>query len=165
MGVCAQLLSHVRLFATPWTVAHQAPVFMQFSRQEYWSGLPFPSPGDLPALRIEPESPALAGRFFTTAPPGKPAITIQFNNSPPEYIPSKSWKQELKKYPHMHSYSNTVHSGWKVEATQLCIDRWTGNKTGRMHTMAFGPTWEWSTDACYNVDEPWIYYAKWISQT
>ena len=41
-------LSHIRLFATPWTVAHQAPPSMEFSRQEYWSGLPFPSPGDLP---------------------------------------------------------------------------------------------------------------------
>ena len=45
---------------------------MRFSRQEYWSGLPFPSPGDLPDPGIEPTSPALAGRFFTTAPPGKP---------------------------------------------------------------------------------------------
>ena len=45
-------LSHVRLFATPWTVAHQAPPSMEFSRQEYWSGLPFPSPGDLPDPRI-----------------------------------------------------------------------------------------------------------------
>jgi len=56
--VCA-MLSHVRLFATPGTVAHQAPLSMGFPRQEYWSGLPFPSPGNLPDLRIEPESPAL----------------------------------------------------------------------------------------------------------
>ena len=54
---------------TPWTVAHQAPQSMGFSRQEYWSGLPFPSPGDLPDPGIEPESPALAGRFFTAEPP------------------------------------------------------------------------------------------------
>ena len=46
-------------FATPWTVAYQAPLSMEFSRQEYWSGLPFPSPGDLPDQGIEPESPAL----------------------------------------------------------------------------------------------------------
>ena len=57
--------------ATPWTVAYQAPLSMGFSRQEYWSGLPFPSPGDLPSPGIEPVSPALAGRFFTTVPPGK----------------------------------------------------------------------------------------------
>ena len=55
--VCAQLLSCVRLFATPWTVACQAPLSKGFSRQEYWSGLPFPTPGDLPDSVIEPESP------------------------------------------------------------------------------------------------------------
>ena len=52
-------LSRVRLFATPWTVAHQAPLSMGFSRQEYWSGLPFPSPGDIPDPGIEPRSPLL----------------------------------------------------------------------------------------------------------
>ena len=52
-------LSRVQLFATPWAVAYQAPPSMGFSRQEYWSGLPFPSPGDLPNLGIEPRSPAL----------------------------------------------------------------------------------------------------------
>ena len=52
-------LSRVRLFSTPWTVAYQAPPFMGFSRQECWSGLPFPSPGDLPNSGIEPGSPAL----------------------------------------------------------------------------------------------------------
>ena len=62
-------LSHVRLLVTPWTVAHQAPLSMGFSNQEYWSGLPFPSPGDLPDPGIKPaslSSPALAGGFFTT---------------------------------------------------------------------------------------------------
>ena len=58
--------------ATPWTVACLAPLSLGFPRQEYWSGLPFPSPGDLPDPGIEPESPALTGRFFTTEPPGKP---------------------------------------------------------------------------------------------
>ena len=61
----------VQLFATPWTGARQAPLSMEFPRQEYWSGLSFPSPGDLPDLGIEPTSlvsPALAGRFFTTVP-------------------------------------------------------------------------------------------------
>ena len=57
-------LSRVRLLATPWTVAHQAPLSMGFPRQEYWSGLPRPSPGDLPDPGIEPTSPALAGGFF-----------------------------------------------------------------------------------------------------
>ena len=52
--------------------SHQVPLSMGFPRQEYWSGLPFPSPGDLPDPGIKPKSPALAGRFFTTEPPGKP---------------------------------------------------------------------------------------------
>ena len=60
------------LVATPWTVAHQAPLTIGFHRQEYRNGLPFPSPGDLPDRGIKPVSPALAGRFFTGEPPGKP---------------------------------------------------------------------------------------------
>ena len=58
--------SCARLFATPWTVASQAPLYMEFSKQEYWSALPFAPPGDLPNPGIRPMSPALAGRFFTT---------------------------------------------------------------------------------------------------
>ena len=69
-----QALSPGHLFATQWTVAPQAPLSMGFSRQEYWSGLPFPPPGDRPNPGIEPSrsltSPALAGGFFTTAPHG-----------------------------------------------------------------------------------------------
>ena len=65
-------LSRVRLFATPWTVAHQAPPSMGFSRQEYWSGLPFPSPGDLPDLGIEPRSHTLQADALTSELPGKP---------------------------------------------------------------------------------------------
>ena len=66
------MLSCVRLFATPWIVAHQASLSLGFSRQEYWDVLSFPSPGHLPNPGVEPESPALAGRFFTTEPLGKP---------------------------------------------------------------------------------------------
>ena len=65
-------LSRVRLFATPWTVVYQAPPSMGFSRQEYWSGLPFPSPGDLPNPGIKPRSPALEADALTSEPPGKP---------------------------------------------------------------------------------------------
>ena len=61
-------------FATPWTAAHQAPLSVGFSRQEYWSELPFPSPGDLSSPEIEPMSPALAGGFFTAEPPGFPYV-------------------------------------------------------------------------------------------
>ena len=85
MHVC--MLSHfsrVRLFATPWTVAWQAPLSMGFSRQEYWSGLPCPS-GDLPDPGIEPvsfRSPALAGRFFTTSATAVPV----FNPSTASFV-------------------------------------------------------------------------------
>ena len=67
-------LSPVRLFVTPWTAAYQAPLSMVFSRQEYWSGLPFPSPGDLPDPGIEPGSPAFQVDALTSEPPGKPII-------------------------------------------------------------------------------------------
>ena len=71
--VCCCLVDKSYPTVIPRTVAHQAPLCMRFPRQEYWSGLPFPSSGDLPNPGIEPASPALAGRFFTTEPPGKPA--------------------------------------------------------------------------------------------
>ena len=67
-----QSLSRVRLFATPWTAAHQAPPSMGFSKQEYWSGLPFPSPGDLPNPGIELGSSALQADALTSELPGKP---------------------------------------------------------------------------------------------
>ena len=67
-------LSCVQLFATPWTVAYQGPPSMGFSRQEYWSGLPFPPPGDLPDPGIEPGSPALQADALPSEPPGKNII-------------------------------------------------------------------------------------------
>ena len=76
--LCAWVLSHfsrVQLFVTLWTAARQVSLSMGFSRQEYWSGLPCPPPGDLPNPGIKPTSlmsPALAGKFYTTEPPGKP---------------------------------------------------------------------------------------------
>ena len=85
-------LSHVRLFATPWTVAHQAPTSMEFSRQEYWSGLPFPSPGDLANPGIKPGSPTLRANTLPSEPPGKPTIHkdklkwIKYLNVRPETI-------------------------------------------------------------------------------
>ena len=64
-------------FVTPWTATYQAPLSMGFPRQEYWSGLPLPSSGDLPDPGIEPTSPALAGGFFALEPPGKPLLLRQ----------------------------------------------------------------------------------------
>ena len=62
------MLSCIQIIVTPWTVAYQAPLSMELSRQEYWSGLPFPTPGDLPNPGIKPVLPG----FFTTVPPGEP---------------------------------------------------------------------------------------------
>ena len=70
-------LSRIQLFAIPWTVAYQAPSPMEFSRQEYWSGLPFPSPGHLPDPGIEPGSPALQTDSLPSEPPGKPYKAIK----------------------------------------------------------------------------------------
>ena len=70
MKVKVKSLSHVLLFVTPWTVAHQAPPSMGFSTQEYWSELPFPSPGDLPDPGIEPRFPTLQADALTSEPPG-----------------------------------------------------------------------------------------------
>ena len=69
-------LSRVRLFTTLWTVAHEAPPSMGFSRQEYWSGLPFPSPGDLRNPGIKPTSPALQAEALTSEPAGKPSYAV-----------------------------------------------------------------------------------------
>ena len=69
-GKDVRVLCCVLLFAIPWPVAHQVPLSLEFSRQEYWSGLPFPPPGDLPEPGIQPTSlisPALAGWFFTSS--------------------------------------------------------------------------------------------------
>ena len=75
MSMC--MLSHVQLFVNSWIAAHQAPLSMAFSRQEYWRGLPFPSPGDLPDPGIEPRSPTLQADALSSEPPGKPTGKAQ----------------------------------------------------------------------------------------
>ena len=68
-------LSHVQLFAAPWTVAHQATLSMEFTRQEYWSGCPFPSPGNLPNAGVEPRSPALQVDSLRLSHQGRPSTS------------------------------------------------------------------------------------------
>ena len=78
LKVKVKSLSHVQFFVTPWTVVCQAPLSMEFFRQEYWSRLPFSTPGDLPQTGIKPSSPAFparAGRFSTTEPHGNPSVS------------------------------------------------------------------------------------------
>ena len=90
-------LSCVRLFATPWTVAYQAPRSMGFSRQEYWSGLPFPFPGYLPNPEIEPGSPALQTDALPSEPLGKPldfwkTILLIISDNHRLSPPSRLWR-------------------------------------------------------------------------
>ena len=84
-----QLLSHVQLFVTPWTVAHHAPLSMGIPRQESWSGLPVPSPGDLPGPRIEPRSPAspaLQADSLSQRHWESPFLSVQFSTISVKYI-------------------------------------------------------------------------------
>ena len=77
-------LSRVRLFETPWTIVCKAPLSVEFSRQEYWSGLPFPSPGDLPHPGIEPKSPTLRADALPSEPPGNACEVHSLVSDPEE---------------------------------------------------------------------------------
>ena len=79
----------------PWTVAHQAPLSMGFSRQEYWSGMPFPSPGDLPDPGIKPRSPTLQADALTSAPPGKQNCSIQSSAATFLSSTGQIWEENL----------------------------------------------------------------------
>ena len=127
--------SYVQLFATLWTVAHETPLSMGFSREEYWNGLPFPSPGDLPDAGIEPISllsPALAGGIFTTrATQAKTYITEKKKkrvivvgrgqkggNTP--YLPT---------YTHTHTHTHTHTSSENIQRNMMSILKSTQNQT------------------------------------
>ena len=92
----------------PWTVAYQAPQTMESSRQEYWSGLPFPSPGDLPDPGIEPRSPMLQADALPSEPPGKPILYTQV------YIPVQSLSFEI--------WARPVIRLWYVQKGRECTD-------------------------------------------
>ena len=79
--------SHVQLFVTPWTVVHQDPLSMEFSRQEHWSGLPSPSPGDLPDAEIRPPSPALQADSLPSEPPGSLILPMLLPQVAPASLP------------------------------------------------------------------------------
>ena len=101
------MLRLVSLFATPWTIySPPAPLSRGFSRQEYWSCLPFPSPGDLLDSGIKPASPALAGRFFTTEPPGKRVHHLD------NRISATSWLQKKKKKRKVHLLLQEMQETW-----------------------------------------------------
>ena len=97
-------------FQIPWTVAHHAPLSMGFPRQEYWSGLPFPSSEDLPEPGIKPMSPALAGRFFTTEPPGKTGTNIGAEPGVPRVNFQGQTYSDISHSPHLHPLPGPVPS-------------------------------------------------------
>ena len=107
--------SRVRLSVTPWTVARHAPPSMEFSRQEYWSGLPFPPPGDRPDPGIEPMSlvpPALAGRFFTTSAIWEALLLLQ-----KVLLSLHSWshgERELQKRSYARPFGQTNNSSPEI---------------------------------------------------
>ena len=116
--VQACMLSSVRLFTTLWTIACHAPLSMGFARQEYWSGLPFPSPGDRSHPEIEPESimsPVLAGGFFTTSTIWKALMTHVLNTK----------SEFLREYSHVLLKDNTSKAGptvihcWKDQSLHI----------------------------------------------
>ena len=133
--------SHAQFFVTQKTVAHQAPLFMEFSRQDYCSELPFSSLGDLLDLRIEHSSPvslAMAGGFFTTEPPGKPIknmhklVCIKLSCIWRYLIYSLESEEagDSSECRHLLSHMNTVSAthyhvtGWKVILNTSCFKRW-----------------------------------------
>ena len=118
-----KLLSCVWLFATPWTIACQAPPSMEFSRQEYWSGLPFPSPGDLPDPGIQPRSPALqADASLPSEPPGKSwgshctynssgnhlGSSSIYPKSNPSHIPIATYKVQFAMISHLNNWNSLL---------------------------------------------------------
>ena len=102
-----QWLSHVWLFVTPWTVARQVSLSMGFSRQEYWSGLPFPSPGDHPDPGIKPGSAALQADSLPSEPQGSPYNVILFSN-----------KKEIECWYGLHGWILKHFSKWKKPFTK-----------------------------------------------
>ena len=103
-----QSLSRVQLSATPWTVAHQAPLSMGFCRQEYWSGSPFPSSGDLPDPGIEPRSPTLQADALTSEPPGKLSTIL--------YYP----KQSLQIWCNLYQTTNSIFHRIRTITFAIC---------------------------------------------
>jgi len=123
-AVVVQSVSHVWLFVTPWIVARQAPLSIGFSRQEYWSGLPFPSQGDLPRSGIEPTSPSLAGGFFTAEPPGKPSHIWQVGR---DHSGSSRRQEGSTHYPRQHCCLHGAQTGVKLSDSLVLFNHLVSN--------------------------------------
>ena len=117
MCLCAR--AHVQLFANPWNAVHHAPLSIEFSRQEYWSGFPFPTPGDIPDPDIQPEStasPALVSRFFITDATWESHIYLKFHLNPISQAASSSrdysWHQEKTFWLLARAFWGTTNYSW-----------------------------------------------------
>ena len=151
----ARMLSHIWLFVTPWTVAHQAPLSMGFPRQEYWSGLPFSSPGTLPDPGIEPTSlvsPALAGRFFTINPTAKPIFYIYRERRRERGRMLVLWLSlnlkrrsypSLKDLSYVHKKSGKVKKWKSLSHVHLFLTSWTVARQASL-SMEFSRQEDWS---------------------
>ena len=126
-----------------WTVARQVPLSMGFSRQEYWSGLPFPPPGDLPDPGIEPLSPA------------SPTLQIPYHTEPPRKPLFLLVRWSLFYTNICNSQLFIIHKISKANIHQL-MKGWIKYGISIQYYLAK----EWSTDICYNVDEPWKHYTQ-----
>ena len=145
---CCCLVAKSWLFVTSWAIAHQAPLSMGFSRQEYWSGLPFPFPGDLPNPRIKLTSPALAVRVFTVEPSGNvEAVWVWVGKEFPDteyfrrewiYLRTKSRDEVGSRHPHdrperadsFHGLIASFYSIKKILAGRLALCDWLGHSKG-----------------------------------
>ena len=125
---CALLLGHIWFFVTLWTVAHQAPLSVGFSKQEFWSGVPFPTPGSLPDPGIESTnlaSPALTSGLFTISATWKADVTYTYNLKIKQI--SEYWKKKqthrYRKQTIVISGDNKGVEGWKVQTTEYKVIR------------------------------------------
>ena len=130
-----QLLSRVQLFVIPWTVAHQAPLSMEFSRQDCWSGLPFPPPEDLPNSGTEPGSAALQADSLLSEPPGKPAFNISLTESDEHRSAQCVFQSKVTQMARWQNLSSFLRpTTWCLEAAQLFFVGW--RSTGRLNEWA-----------------------------
>ena len=150
-------LDHARFFATPWTVAHQAPLSMGFSRQQYWSGLPFHPPGDLPDPGFKPESPALQAASLPATPSGKPQKKMVWTKL------GKNFKNIFKyfKKKELHLMNNkympsSLPGIWHV-LLQLLFSQLCNNKEGVFHIHLSVPSACHSAGA-YRTLAEWTHY-------
>ena len=139
------LISHVKscpTLVTPWTIAYQAPLSMGFSREEYWNGLPFPSPGDLPNWGIEPRSPALPADSLPTEPPGKPLLYCGYIEFCQEnaLIITNTLFQQHKKW--LYTWPSPDDQYRNQTDYIICSQRWRSS----IHSAKTRPGADWGSD-------------------